>query len=227
MTNNNKEVISFTHLIKDRPLLAVLLFAFIVRLMFMWIYPDQHFPDAAAYKAIGEEIFAGKMITNNIYMPLYPMWSYITGGGIVQILMDIVISVISVWLIFLLSFCLFKDRLAAILSSIIAALYPHFLFYSVSGLTEVFYTFLLLLSFLLFYKKKFFMAIIISILALLVRPTFDFLNPILIILFVGFVHASGWRKVVQYLSIYAIAYIVIMSPWWVHQYQKYDEFLEI
>jgi 4-amino-4-deoxy-L-arabinose transferase-like glycosyltransferase len=227
MTNNNKEVISFTHLIKDRPLLAVLLFAFIVRLMFMWIYPDQHFPDAAAYKAIGEEIFAGKMITNNIYMPLYPMWSYITGGGIVQILMDIVISVISVWLIFLLSFCLFKDRLAAILSSIIAALYPHFLFYSVSGLTEVFYTFLLLLSFLLFYKKKFFMAIIISILALLVRPTFDFLNPILIILFVGFVHASGWRKVVQYLSIYAIAYIVIMSPWWVHQYQKYDEFIRL
>ncbi len=227
MTNNYKGEIGFIQLIKDKPLIAVLLFSLIVRLVFMWVYPDQHFPDTVAYRTIGEEIFSGKMITNNIYMPLYPIWSYITGGGIVQVLMDILISVISVWLVFLLSFYLFKDRLAALLSAVIAAIYPHFLFYSVSGLTEVFFTFLLLLSFLLFYKKRYFLAIIISILALLVKPTFDFLNPILIILFVGFVHASGWRKVIQYLSIYAISYMVIMSPWWVHQYQKYGTFVRL
>ena len=68
--------------------------------------------------------------------------SYITGGGIVQTFMDILISVTSVWLVFLLSLYLFKDRLAALLSAVIAAIYPHFIFYSVSGLTEVFFTFL-------------------------------------------------------------------------------------
>ena len=103
MINNNKEAINFTCLIKDKPLLAVLLFALIVRLMFMWVYPDQNFPDAVAYKTIGEEIFSGKLITNNIYMPLYPIWSYITGQGITQLLMDILLSVASVVLVFSLS----------------------------------------------------------------------------------------------------------------------------
>jgi hypothetical protein len=212
---------------KDRQLIVVLLFALIVRLFFMWIYPDQNFPDAVAYKTIGQEIFSGQIITNNTYMPLYPIWSYITGGGSIQILMDIFISVASVWLVFTLSLLLFENRFSALLSAAISTLYPHFLFYSVSGLTEVFYTFLLLFSFLLFYRKKFIMAIIISVLAILVRPTLDLLNPILIVLFIGFVHASGWRSVVKYLGIYFITYMVLLSPWWMHQYQKYGEFIRL
>ena len=212
---------------KDRQLIVVLLFALIVRLFFMWIYPDQNFPDAVAYKTIGQEIFSGQIITNNTYMPLYPIWSYITGGGSIQILMDIFISVASVWLVFTLSLLLFENRFSALLSAAISTLYPHFLFYSVSGLTEVFYTFLLLFSFLLFYRKKFIMAIIISVLAILVRPTLDLLNPILIVLFIGFVHASGWRSVVKYLGIYFITYVVLLSPWWMHQYQKYGEFIRL
>jgi len=211
----------------DRQLIVVLLFALIVRLFFMWIYPDQNFPDAVAYKTIGQEIFSGQIITNNTYMPLYPIWSYLTGGGSIQILMDIFISVASVWLVFSLSLLLFENRFSALLSSAISALYPHFLFYSVSGLTEVFYTFLLLFSFLLFYRKKFIIAIIISVIAILVRPTLDFLNPILIVLFVGFVHSSGWRSVVKYLGIYFITYVVLLSPWWMHQYQKYGEFIRL
>jgi hypothetical protein len=225
--NNNKEAINFTCLIKDKPLLAVLLFALIVRLMFMWVYPDQNFPDAVAYKTIGEEIFSGKLITNNIYMPLYPIWSYITGQGITQLLMDILLSVASVVLVFSLSMFIFKDRMSAFLSAFVASIYPHFLFYSVSGLTEVLYTFLLLLCFLFFYRKYFFFAIIVSILAILVRPTLDFLNPILIILFIGFVHKSGWRVVVKYLGVYFIVYVTILTPWWVHQYQKYGEFVRL
>ena len=227
MTNGDKEVIDSIQLIKDKPLLMILIFSLVVRLVFMWIYPDQHFPDAVAYETIGKEIFSGEIVTNNIYMPLYPILSHITGGGIVRILMDIIISVISVWLIFLLSLNFFQDRFSALLSAFAASIYPHFLFYSVSGLTEIFFTFLLLLSFLLFYKKRFFLAIVISILAILVKPTFDFLNPILVIIFVRYVHDGSWKKVTQYLSVYAISYMVIMSPWWVHQYQKYGEFVRL
>ena len=227
MINDNKVVMNAFGLIKDKPLLIVLLLAVILRLAFMWVYPDQNFPDANAFKATGKEIFSGNIVTNNIYMPLYPILSYLTGGAIFQILMDIFLSVLSVWLVYLLSFSLFENRLAAIFSASIAAVYPHFLFYSVSGLTEVFFTFLLLLSFFLFYRKRFFLAIIISILALLVRPTFDFLNPILVILFVGLVHNSGWKKVIQYILIYGLAYVIIMSPWWMHQYHKYGEFVRL
>ncbi len=227
MIDNVKKLTTFSKLFKDRPLLTILMLSLIARLVFMWAYPDQYFPDAMAYKTIGKEIFSGETITNNIYMPLYPILSYLTGGGKIQILTDIFISVISVWLIFLLSMHLFQNRLAALLSASVAALYPHFLFYSVSGLTEIFYTSLLLFSFVLFYKKQMIWAIIISILALLVRPTLDLLNPIIVILFVISVHGMDWKKIGKYLGIYFFAYVVIMSPWWIHQYQKYDTFVRL
>ena len=227
MTYDNGEKTELSLLFKDRPLLIILLVSLLVRLFVMWLYPDQNFPDAVAYKTIGKEIFSGNIITNNIYMPLYPILSYLTGGGQIQILVDIVISVMSIWLIFLLSMHLFKDRLTALLSASIGAFYPHFLFYSVSGLTEVFYTFLLLLSFVLFYRKMIVWAIIILILAILVRPTFDLLNPIIVALFVILVHKLNWIKVGKYLGIYLFSYIVIMSPWWAHQYYKYDTFVRL
>lgn len=227
MNNKNTNIFNLNHLFKDRQIFAILLFSLLIRLVFMWMYPSQHFPDAVAYKTIGEEIFSGNLITNNTYMPLYPIWSYITGQGITQLLMDILISVASIFLIYALSMFIFKDRSAALLSASVASIYPHFIFYSISGLTEIFYTFLLLLYFLLFYRKKFFLAIIISILAILVRPTLDLLNPIIIILFVGFVHKSGWKSVVKYLGIYCITYAIILTPWWLHQYQKYGEFVRL
>jgi 4-amino-4-deoxy-L-arabinose transferase-like glycosyltransferase len=227
MTSEYKFVMNPFSLIKDKPLLIILLFSFILRLLCMWLYPEQNFPDANAYKAIGKEIFAGNTITNNIYMPLYPILTYLTGGSFFQILMDIFLSVLIVWLIYLVSFAIFDNRPAAILSSFVAAAYPHFIFYSISGLSEIFFTFLLLLSFLFFYRKRFFLAIIVSILAVLVRPTFDLINPILVILFIGIVHELGWKKISQYTLIYFISYVVIMSPWWMHQYQKYGDFVRL
>ena len=63
--------------------------------------------------------------------------------------------------------------------------------------------------------------------AILVRPALDLLNPILIIIFIGFVHKSGWRVVIKYLGLYFVTYVIILSPWWVHQYQKYGEFVRL
>ena len=211
---------------KNRYLYSILILAFIVRLLFMWFYPDQNFPDSRAYKTIGNEIFSGVMVTNNTYMPLYPIWVKLTGGGTYHIFMDIIISVASIAVIFFLSLAIFKDTISALLSSFIASIYPHFIFYSVSGLTEVFYTFLLLLSFLYFYGKNYVIAIIILTLALLVKPSLDYLNPILVVLFVSVVHKSGFKKTMKYLGIYGILYLIILAPWWMHQYEKYGEFVK-
>jgi len=213
--------------LKDKPLMTILIFALVVRIVVFLFYPDQLFPDATAYRTIGKEIFAGETITNNIYMPLYPMITYATGGGFFQILLDIIISVLSVWLIFALSFQIFNVRLAALFSAAIAAIYPHFIFYSLSGLTETLFAFLILLALILLYRKDFFLGGCVLALSLLVRPTFDFLNPVLIILFISFVHALGIRSVVKYLGLFFISYVVIMSPWWLHQYEKYDEFVRL
>ena len=68
MTYNNEEKKELSLLLKDRPLLTILLVSFLVRLFVMWLFPDQNFPDALAYKTIGKEIFSGNIITNNIYI---------------------------------------------------------------------------------------------------------------------------------------------------------------
>ena len=197
------------------------------RLIFLIIYPELNFPDAVAYKTIGNEIFSGSIVTNNIYMPLYPIWTYIFGSMGLLIFVDIAISVLSVYLIYLLSIELTGKNFGSLISCFIAALYPHFIFYSVSGLTETLYIFLLLLIFLLYYKKYFFSAILISILSILVRPTLDLLNPILLFMFLYFVHNLPWKTIFKYLTIYLMSYIIIMSPWWIHQYQKYGEFVRL
>jgi 4-amino-4-deoxy-L-arabinose transferase-like glycosyltransferase len=209
------------------PIVLILILAACARLIFMLVYPDVDFPDAVAYQTIGNEIFSGQVIKNHIYMPLYPIWTYIFGGKNVLILADIGISIATVYLVYLLSLELFKNKVAALLSSLISAFYPHFLFYAVTGLTETLYTFLLLAIFLLFYKKHFFWAVLLSILSILVRPSLDLLNPILVVIFIYLVHGLPWKIVLKYLIIYCISYILLMSPWWVHQYQKYGEFVRL
>jgi 4-amino-4-deoxy-L-arabinose transferase-like glycosyltransferase len=211
----------------DKPLLIILIITLLVRLLVFWLYPDQNFPDAQAYRTIGNEIFSGQIISNHIYMPLYPIISFISGGGIFQILLDIILSVVTGWLIYSVSIVLFNDRLAALSSAAITAIYPHFVFYSVSGLTEVLYTFLLILSFLLFYRKYIVFGIIICIFGVLVKPSLDFLNPVLVLIFVIFVHKMSWKQAIKYLGIYFLSYSVIMTPWWIHQYQKYDSFVRL
>ena len=211
----------------DRPLLGILLFSLIIRLVVFIFYPDQHFPDSDAYRNIGKEIFAGELITNNIYMPLYPIVTYLTGGRFFQTLFDILLSVASVYLIFLLSFQIFKKRLVALMSAAISSIYPHFIFYSLSGLTEILFTFLLLLSFIFLYKKRFLLASFIMVLGVLTKPTFDLFNPFLIICFVGLVHSLGWRLVLKYCGVYFICYMVLMTPWWIHQTNKYGEFIRL
>ena len=215
---------------RHRSLCIVLVAAFFVRILFFWIYPSIHFADAMAYRTIGNEIFSGQIITNHIYMPLYPILAYLSGGGIGQIIADIVLSTMSVALIYLLSIELFNNKIAAVVASIVAALYPHFLFYAVTGLTETFFTFLLLLAFLLLYKGKIVPAIIVLVLSILVRPSLDLLNPILVFIFVAFIYQSSSIRVMKgfkYVAIYALCYLLLIAPWWVHQHQKYGTFVRL
>jgi 4-amino-4-deoxy-L-arabinose transferase-like glycosyltransferase len=212
---------------KNYLLIILLLLAILSRFLFLFIYPELNFPDARAYQKIGHEIFSGELITNNIYMPLYPIFTYITGGGITQKVADIFLSVGMIIVIYALSIQLFNNKLSALIAVFISSLYPHFLFYAVSGLTETLFTFLLLLAFLLFYKEKYFLGVVTLILSILVRPSLDLLNPILVFLFSFCVFRKGYYQSIQQVFIYIIIYIVLMSPWWIHQHQKYGEFVRL
>jgi len=212
---------------KNKWLCGVLLLALILRLLLLVFYPDQNFPDAKAYRTMGYQIFNGEVISNNIYMPLYPVITYIAGSVTTQLLIDIFLSTTMVLVIYLLSITLFNNKIGALFAAFTAALYPHFVFYSLSGLTETSFTLLLLLSFLFFYKEKTFLAIFLLALTVLIRPSLDLINPILVLIFSFYIYKLGYLNSLKKVLIYFIIYIFIMSPWWVYQHDKYGQFVRL
>ncbi len=198
-----------------------------VRLVVLALLPDQGFPDAKAYLAAGRNLFASGNTGDHTYMPLYPIWTYLTGGGVTLKLADIALSLATIWVIYALSLEILRDRAAALLAAFVAALWPHFAFYAVSGLTETAYAFIVTLGFLMLYRKRWWWGIILLALSIIIRPTLEPLIPILLIVFAMIVHRESWRLAVLLLAKFALVYVVVMSPWWVHQYARYDQFVRL
>jgi hypothetical protein len=212
---------------KNKWLSGILLLALVLRLLIFFLYPDQNFPDARAYRTMGYQIFNGEMISNHIYMPLYPIITYIAGSINTQILIDIFLSTAMVLAVYMLSMELFNNKIGALIAAFTTALYPHFIFYSLSGLTETSFTLMLLVSFLFFYKEKTLFAIFFLALAILIRPSLDLINPILVFIFSFFVFKLGYLQSLKRVSIYILIYVLLMSPWWIYQYDKYGEFVRL
>jgi len=166
----------------------------VVRLVVLVLLPDQGFPDAKAYLAAGQNLFASGNTGDHTYMPLYPIWTYLTGGGVTLKLADIALSLATTWVIYAVSLEILKDRSAALLAAFVAALWPHFAFYAVSGLTETAYTFVVTLGFLMLYRKRWRSGIALLVLSILIRPTLEPLIPILLIVFAVIVHRDTWRR---------------------------------
>jgi len=214
-------------ILKNKYLGAILLLALLLRLLLFLFYPDQNFPDAKAYRTMGYQIFNGDLVSNNIYMPLYPIITYIAGSITTQILIDIFLSTIMVSVIYMLSMTIFNNKVGALFAALVAALYPHFVFYSLSGLTETSFTLLILLSFLFFYKDKFFLALFVLVLSVLIRPSLDLFNPLLVLIFSLYVYKLGYLKSLKNVLIYLTIYLFIMSPWWIYQHDKYGQFVRL
>jgi len=205
----------------------ILVLAVLLRILILWIYPDQNFPDAAAYITSGQDLFTTGIMGENIYMPLYPIWTFLWGDQLGVKIGDILLSVATIWVVYHLALLIFNQPRVALISALAVAIYPHFIFYSVSRLTETPFLFLLCLAFLLLYKQRFFTASVVIVLSILVKPTLDLLAPLLICVFVLLVHRLGWRVLWRNLAIYGLVYVVLMTPWWLHNYQKYGEFVRL
>lgn len=205
----------------------VLVLGLLARLVVFFVLPDQGFPDASAYRTAGRELVETGVIEAVESMPLYPLWVYLWGGGIGAKLADIGLSIITVWLVYQLTMVISEDRQAAMIAALGASVYPHFLFYAVSGLTETAYLALVCGAFLALYRERYILGIVLITLSILVRPTLDLLAPLLILTFVLTVHRRGWAIAGKWLAIYASVYVILLAPWWVHNYYKYDAFVRL
>jgi len=205
----------------------ILLLGAVVRIIVLIVLPPQNFPDAKAYVEIGRQLFGTGRTTDHAYMPLYPIWTFVTGGGVMLQLADIALSLATIWVIFALSLELLKDRTAALLAALAAALWPHFVFYAVVGLTETAYAFVVTLAFLMLYRKRWWWSVVLLAVSILIRPTLEPLIPVLLLIFAIFVHRETWRRATLLVAQFAVVYVIVMSPWWLVQYQKYGQFVRL
>ena len=194
------------------------------------------FGDTDIYIRIGNELFdknsefyINGLVSSPLHMPGYPTWIYLLNflsqNQIGYLIGDIIISGITIYIIYQLSQVIFNDEWVSKISAFIFSIYPFSIFYSISGLSETLYVFLILSSILLFYKNYFFYGSIVIILSIYVKGISDYIAPILILIFSFFVYKDTFKQGLQRFFLYFLTYCVIMSPWWIHNWNKYNKFV--
>ena len=221
----------FNKILQKINIREIIFLSFFVRIASLILYPSKVLPDTYTYLRIGEEIFSGKIIQTPLHMPGYGIWmflfNFITQNNYGVIIGDIVISCLTVYVIYLLSYEIFKKKEISIISALIFALYPFSIFYSISALSETLFVFLLLLSILMFYRNDFFYGSLLIILSIYIKPTSDIFAPFLILIFSLVIKKYSFKKSIFHLCIYYTLYILLLSPWWFHNWKKYDGFVRI
>ena len=221
----------FNEILQKINIREIIFLSFFVRIASLILYPSKVLPDTYTYLKIGEEIFSGKIIQTPLHMPGYGIWmflfNFITQNNYGVIIGDIVVSCLTVYVIYLLSYEIFKKKEISIISALIFALYPFSIFYSISALSETLFVFLLLLSILMFYRNDFFYGSLLIILSIYIKPTPDIFAPFLILIFSLVIKKYSFKKSIFHLCIYYTLYILLLTPWWFHNWKKYDGFVRI
>ena len=212
--------------IKD-PLFWILTLALVVRLVAALLVPDQGFPDAWTYRGAGAQFREFRILTYTDIMPLYPLLLTFVGSGWGQKAADIVLSVAMVWLVYAIAMQIYRDRAIALAAALFAALWPHFIFFAAVGLTETLFIVLVLAGLLSLYREHYWLGSALLVLSILTRPTNDPLAPFLILVFALFVHRRSVGFAASRLAVYALVYVALMTPWWLHNYAKYGEFVRL
>ena len=210
-------------------LIAILVAAFALRVFAAVIVPDQSvmLGDAVAYREVGKSLWATGQMNALYFMPLYPALVAVFGPGWPQLLIDIALSTVLVWLIYELTDAIFASKRAAILAAAVAAVYPYFIFYSIVGLTETLFMVLLLSAYLCWYRNAYIAASVFSVLGILTRPVLDPLAPLLLLYFAIAIRGLSIKAAAKYLAIYVGIYCVLMAPWWLHNYKAYQTFVRL
>lgn len=210
-------------------LTLILALAFALRLAAGIVLPDQSatLGDITAYRDAGRMLWSTGQIGSPFHMPLYPALIAAWGPGWTQLLLDIAISTATVWLIFELANATFGDPRVALLAAAGTAIYPYLIFYSVVGLTETLFIALVIAAYVCWYRGMNAAAAVCAALAILTRPIFDPIAPILMVYFALFIQRQTVTGAIRNVLLYIVIYCVILSPWWLHNYKAYGTFVRL
>ena len=204
-------------------IINIIFFGFFIRTLFLIFYRTPSFGDTETHKQIGIEIFSGNFVFSSIHMPGYGVYMYLSNllinSNFGFVFFDILVSTATIYVIYLLSLEIFNDQISAKITSAIFAIYPFSVFYSISGLNETVYVFLLLLSILNFYRNNFLYGIIFIILSIYIKSISILIGPLLILIFLKKKPIKNYFK---FFGLYFLILSILMSPWWIHNYKKYN-----
>lgn len=208
-------------------LFAILAVGLVLRIAAAVLLPEQNFPDAVLYREQARQLWQSFSFDDPYRMPFYQVLTALTGPGWRSLALDVFLSTAAIWLSFQLSLALFEDAITALVTALATAIYPFFIFYAVVGLTETLFITLLLGAYVCWYRGWFTAAAICAVLSILTRPTFDLLAPILVVYFALFIHRLSYGATAKRIAGYAAVYVLLMSPWWIHNYQTYGTFVRL
>jgi hypothetical protein len=224
-------------------LAAAFVLALALRAAFALTHAPIEWPDSRVYLESGLALLARGRIESDLVMPLYPMLVALAGWDGVRVL-QVVATASLVFVVYGFVRSLTADRVAARLGALLIAVEPASIFYANQRLTESVFTVLLAAGLLALYRARPVLGSALLVGGLLVRPTFDLLLPVLIVAMAVLAARRGdgadlpdrrwippagrWvPKAGRWLATYAAVYVVMMSPWWLHNHAKYGEFVRL
>ena len=117
---------------KKDSLKFIILLGLIIRLASYNLIDLPNFADQAAYEKAGYEFLNNFLIEKHIVMPLYSVIAYLNKAYLNIDYFNIGCSVLSIYLIYLISLNIFKDLFIANSAALIMSFYPFNIFYSIS-----------------------------------------------------------------------------------------------
>lgn len=182
------------------------------------------FTDAQDYLIAGKTLWQDGVIHNHKLMPLYPLWAYASECLAGMPILDMMADALTCYMLGLLASSIFSHPVG-LASAIIWAIYPFSIFYSFVGLSESLFVLLTVTAFYLLYRNKLWLASMVLVIGIMTRPVFDFLNPLLIVVFGLIIHKKSWTYIVKNLGKYFVMYVLLLSPWWLHNMKQYGQFV--
>ena len=153
-------------------------------------------------------------------MPLYPLLIATVGyEGIIYL--QAALSTLTVPLLYFVARELWQSHRAGLVAATVVAIHPVLISYVNFRLTETTFVFFLVAGLAALYQRKFLLASIALALATLTRSVFDFVIPLMIAV-AAFTYG---RSVIRAITVYALVYVTLMTPWWVHNYKAHGQFV--
>ena len=236
MSIKHKYIIAFLELNKDMSITNRLLnyytiiffIAFLIRIIFKFYSPIDFFPDSISFIHLSKVIFSDAYFEDNQAMPGYPIILFLSNKIFSNYyILDILISSFLVLVAGKLYYTIFKDELGTKICVLIFAIYPFNILYASLLLSENSYVFFNIVGFTFLYINKNFLGSLFIILSILIRPTLDLLNIIIIISISYFVFKDHYKATIKKILIFVALYCIILSPWWVYNYEKFGQFVKL